>query len=267
MATIEKIYPEYIRRDGDTQPRVSIDRATCNEYHDRMKVGEKFPAIDVYFDGKDYWLVDGFHRIEAYALAQPGEPIECNVFEGSVQDARWYSYSVNKTHGVRRTNPDKERAVRASLAHPASAGLSNRQIAEHCGVDEKTVRKYRPRKHSTAEIPQSSQHHPNATTTPDIPKSRPRKGRDGRTINTAQIGKGQQRRAQRPLTPFEYSEARRTGRMVRHPGSMVKLELPNNNITNCAYDLLSHFTFEYLERVFSEIDRLNQERQQQEKSS
>ena len=267
MATIEKLYPEYIRRDGDTQPRAKIDQAVCKDYHERMKAGETFPAIDVYFDGKDYWLADGFHRIQAYALALPGEPIDCNVFEGTVQDAQWHSYSVNKTHGLQRTNDDKARAVKAALAHPRAERKSNVEIAEHCGVDEKTVRKYRRPGNSTTERPQSAQHRPNPTTTSEIPKSRPRKGRDGRTINTARIGKGQQRRAQRPLTPSEYSEARRTGRMVRHPGSMVKLELPDNNTTNCAYDLLSHFTFEYLERVFSEIVRLNQERQQQEKAS
>ncbi len=143
MPTLQKIYPEYIRRDGDTQPRASIDRATCNEYHGRMKAGEKFPPIDVYFDGKDYWLVDGFHRIEAYALALPGEPIECNVFEGNVQDAQWHSYSVNKTHGLPRKNHDKVRVVLLALQHPRSKHMSNRQIADYCGVGETMVRAHR----------------------------------------------------------------------------------------------------------------------------
>ncbi len=128
MATIQKIYPEYIRRDGDTQPRSKIDQAVCNDYHDRMKAGEKFPAIDVYFDGKEYWLADGFHRIQAYALALPGEPIECNVFEGTVQDAQWHSYTVNRTHGLRRTNEDKLRATRAALCASQQYGYVR------CGV-------------------------------------------------------------------------------------------------------------------------------------
>ena len=45
---------------------------------------------------------------------------------------------------------------------------------------------------------------------------------------------------------------------VGRPGSQIKLELPNNNVTNCAYDLLRYFTFEYLQKVFVEIVRLNQ---------
>ena len=136
MPTIEKIFPEYIRLDGDTQPRAKIDQAVCDDYGERMKAGEKFPPIDVFFDGEDYWLADGFHRVRAYVMAVPGEAIECNVFQGSLQDAQWHSYSVNKTHGLRRTNEDKKRAVQAALAHPEAADKSNVQIADHCGVDE-----------------------------------------------------------------------------------------------------------------------------------
>ena len=73
MPTIEKHLPEYIRLDGGTQPRAKIDQAVCDEYAERMKAGEKFPPIDVFFDGEDYWLADGFHRISAYVMAVPGE--------------------------------------------------------------------------------------------------------------------------------------------------------------------------------------------------
>jgi hypothetical protein len=36
MPTIEKIFPEYIRQDGDTQPRLKIDQAVCDDYCERM---------------------------------------------------------------------------------------------------------------------------------------------------------------------------------------------------------------------------------------
>jgi len=74
VPTIEKIFPEYIRLDGDTQPRAKIDQAVCDDYGERMKAGEKFPAIDVFFDGEDYWLADGFHRVRAYVMAVPAKP-------------------------------------------------------------------------------------------------------------------------------------------------------------------------------------------------
>lgn len=143
MPTIESIFPENIRLDGDTQPRVKIDQAVCDKYGERMKEGDKFPPIDVFFDGVDYWLVDGFHRIKAYVMALPGEAIECNVFRGTLQDAQWQSYGVNRTHGVQRTPKDIERAVWAALMHPKGANQSDRQIAEYVGVAHKTVAKYR----------------------------------------------------------------------------------------------------------------------------
>ncbi len=58
------------------------------------------------------------------------------------------------------------------MLHPNGAKMSDRAIAEHVGVDEKTVRKYRGELESTAETPQCHA----------------RTGRDGRTTNTARIG-------------------------------------------------------------------------------
>jgi len=46
---------------------------------------------------------------------------------------------VSETNGLRRTNADKQRAVRAALSHPAPAKLSDKQIARHIGVDPQTV--------------------------------------------------------------------------------------------------------------------------------
>ena len=90
-----------------------------DEYGERMKAGEEFPPVDRLLRRQDYWLADGFHRIQALCHAPfPAEPIECNVQQGTLADAQWYSYSVNKTHGLRRTNEDKERVVKAALAHP-----------------------------------------------------------------------------------------------------------------------------------------------------
>ena len=57
MPTTEMIFPECIRLDGGTQPRAKIDQAVCDDYGERMKAGEKFPAIDVFFDGENYWLM------------------------------------------------------------------------------------------------------------------------------------------------------------------------------------------------------------------
>jgi hypothetical protein len=159
-----------LRLDGGTQPRATIDFEAVFDYMDAMADGAKFPPVVVFYDGASYWLADGFHRVKAAEQAG-GDEVECDLHQGTQQDAQWYSFSANKTNGLRRTNDDKHRAVVAALGHPNGAQLSNRQIATHVGVDEGTVRNWREK--LTAEIPQS-------------PK---RKGRDGRTIKVTNIGK------------------------------------------------------------------------------
>ena len=161
-----------LRLDGDTQSRVDIEQWAVDEYTEVIKAGAKLPPIIVYYDGKDNWIVDGFQRW--FATREAGlSTIRCDVRKGTLEEARWFSYSVNQTHGLRRSNADKAKAVEAALKHPKGAKMSNRQIAEHVGVAEGTVRNHREEIESTAQITQSSA----------------RTGADGRTIDTSNIGK------------------------------------------------------------------------------
>lgn len=140
-----------IRTDGGTQPRAALDLAIVEEYGIAMEDGAEFPPVDAFYDGTNYWLADGFHRCRAACNAH-FEEIAATVHQGSQEDAQWYSFSANKANGLRRTNEDKQRAVKAALKHPNGASQSNYQIAAHVGVDEGTVRKWRER--LSTEIPQ-----------------------------------------------------------------------------------------------------------------
>lgn len=131
-----------IRLDGGTQPRAQLDMIVVNEYGNEIAAGATFPPIVVFFDGSEYWLADGFHRYHAHQVLGLAE-IEAEVKQGTLEDARWYSFGVNKSHGLRRTNEDKRRAVEAALQHSYANRYSNREIARHCGVDDKTVARYR----------------------------------------------------------------------------------------------------------------------------
>jgi hypothetical protein len=194
------------------------------------------------------------------------------VIQGTLDDARWYSYGVNKSHGLRRTNEDKERAVRTALLHPKATGLSNVQIADHCGVNEKTVRKYRQQSELTSEVPKSNA--PAPVQEPDAcPPSaaliagqtedtgdrivsesgdtRPRSGRDGRTINTANIGR--RRRDVKPngrgsLKPFQ--PVREAVPMEK----MTALSMPHNPAMG-AMALINVFDKQYLRSLVLEITR------------
>jgi hypothetical protein len=145
-----------IRRDGGTQPRAhGVDYGVVDEYADLMKEGRVFPPIKVTFDGSEYWLVDGFHRVEAAEEAGLTE-FECDVTAGTLADAQWQSYSVNAAHGLPRTNADKRRAVKAALSHARGHELSDRAIADHVGCDHKTVGAVRRELEAAGEVPQAT---------------------------------------------------------------------------------------------------------------
>ena len=159
-----------IRTDGGTQPRGGIREDVVADYAATLEDGGTLPPIDVTHDGFAYWLWDGFHRLEAYRMAGL-DSIPVKIHQGTLADAQWASYAANKAHGLRRTNEDKERAVRAALRHAAGATMSDRQIARHVGVDHRTIGRYR------AEL----------TTGGEIPHVTERAGADGKTYQTAGI--------------------------------------------------------------------------------
>lgn len=165
--------------DGQ-QARERLDQDTVNEYAERMREGVEFPPIVVFHDGSLYHIGDGFHRF--HAARHLGEKIiSAQVMSGTVGDARWYAAGANKSHGLKRGVEDKQKAVGLALA--LRPNLSDRAIAEHCGVSHTMVSGIRS-KVSTGKVCQSDT---------------PRTGLDGRTTNTANIGKTS-RSAQREET-------------------------------------------------------------------
>jgi hypothetical protein len=92
----------------------------------------------VIFDGTNYWLADGFHRLYA-ALRLGRATIDCRVFEGTLREAILVALKANSAHGLRRTTGDKQRAVTLVLADEEWSKKSTRWIAEVCGVGRKFV--------------------------------------------------------------------------------------------------------------------------------
>lgn len=135
-----------LRLDGGTQPRAMIDYTVAAEYAAEMRTGAKFPPVVTFFDGTSYWVADGFHRANA-ADSAGLKAIECDVRQGTREDAVWFSCGANQGHGLRRTNADKRRAAESALRLIASGykppGLgevnSDRGIAEHIGVSHNFV--------------------------------------------------------------------------------------------------------------------------------
>ena len=128
--------------DGGAQARIEINDGIVADYAADMASGAVFPPVVVYFDGADYWLADGFHRVRA-ASAIDRDEIETEVREGTARDAILHGVGANASHGLRRTQADKRRAIETLLRDPEWANWSDRQIAKVAKVDHKTVGNFR----------------------------------------------------------------------------------------------------------------------------
>lgn len=125
--------------DSSVQARLGLDADVVEEYAELMRTGVKMAPVLLFHDGERYYIVDGFHRIDA-ANDLKKRKIRADVKRGTKEQAAWEALAANKTHGLRRTNGDKHRAVELALKHPTSCDLSNREIAKHVGVSEGLVR-------------------------------------------------------------------------------------------------------------------------------
>ena len=125
-------------QDGGAQMRVEMKPDIVREYADDMAAGAVFPPVEVYYDGSIYWLAEGYHRVEA-ARKLDRESIDAEVLDGGERDAILHGIGSNASHGLRRTQADKRRAVERLLRDEEWSKWSNRKIAEAAKVDHKTV--------------------------------------------------------------------------------------------------------------------------------
>jgi hypothetical protein len=136
-----------IRAERAAQPREFLNESVCREYAELIQAGVQLNRDGdcvAFFDGKTYWLADGFHRLRAHVIAGCKAMI-VEVRNGGLRDAILYAVGANATHGLRRTNADKARAVGMLIADKEWCKWSDRAIAEKCRVSHRTVGLHRKR--------------------------------------------------------------------------------------------------------------------------
>lgn len=173
----EKVPVNSIRVDSGAQLRKGLNWSTVAEYAERMLAGDRFPPVDVFFDGENYWLASGFHRVQARKTANQvpsgfDPDILANIHEGTQRDAILFSAGENATHGLPRTNEDKRRAVLLFLEDPEWSTWGDNEIARRCLVSQPFVSKLRK---TTNNVISKRTYQRNGTTA---------------TMNTANIGGG-----------------------------------------------------------------------------
>ncbi len=165
---IERVKLQKIRLDGGTQPRKEIDEPLVQHYTEILLEGkDTFPPIDLWFDGKAYWPSDGFHRFHAHKRAGFLD-IEAIINQGTKRDAFRACLKANSKHGKPRTPDERRYVVQMALEDIEYGESSDGVIAELCDVSVHTVGRVKKllglEKTSTV-------------------------GKDGRRINTANIGR------------------------------------------------------------------------------
>lgn len=139
----EKTLPmDVIRIDGGTQSRSRIHEDMVADYALKMSEGDVFPPGVAFFDGKEYWLADGFHRYHALRTNKRASMV-CRIVNGTVRDAILYSYGANGMHGMQMSNEDKRRIVLEMLNDFEWGSWSDREIARKCCVSHTFVTKLR----------------------------------------------------------------------------------------------------------------------------
>lgn len=136
-----------ISTTGGTQMRALLDINTVGDYHAVMKaVGGwgPFPAVTIFHDGRDHWLGDGFHRVAAYRrlladLAVDSAEVPADIRVGTRRDAVLHAAGANASHGLRRSQADKRRAVETLLRDDEWQQWSDREIARKCNVSPDLV--------------------------------------------------------------------------------------------------------------------------------
>jgi hypothetical protein len=133
---------DVINITGGTQSRLKIKEDYVEEIYEKMKDGVEYDAVTIFFDGKEYWLADGFHRYHATRKLGKAS-IKCKITNGLLRDAILYSKVANNLHGLPPSLQDKIANAQELIGDSEWGGWSNREIGRICDVSHVTIAKLR----------------------------------------------------------------------------------------------------------------------------
>jgi ParB-like chromosome segregation protein Spo0J len=138
MAKTETLNIDLLVIDADTQARVSIHADTVDEYAELITNNKDWPfdLLDVFHDGNNYLVADGFHRTLA-AQRLDVKSVPCRVHKGTAKDARIFGMTANDQHGLRMSRADKRHCVEWLLDNGGK--LTQLEMSIAAGVGKRTV--------------------------------------------------------------------------------------------------------------------------------
>jgi hypothetical protein len=104
--TLTRVALDAIVSLPEVQPRFGLDEDTVQRYID----AEGLPPPVVFQVGDDLVLADGWHRVEA-ARRRGDSDIDCEVRDGTMDDAVEFALLANLDHGLHLTGDERARAA------------------------------------------------------------------------------------------------------------------------------------------------------------
>lgn len=99
-----------VRQHPDFQIRVQgVDPKHAKRLAGQLKAGKALPPIEVASIGRAFYVLDGFHRLEAHIEVRAVE-IEAKVARLSLSEAKAQAGLANLTHGKPPSRADKQAA-------------------------------------------------------------------------------------------------------------------------------------------------------------
>lgn len=123
--------------------RIQMSEETIMRYAECMESTDDlngFPPLEVYFDGKQYLLADGYLRLEA-AKRAGHESIRVAINAGTADDAFWAAIIANGKHGLGLSRIERNRII--EIVVKRWPDRSSRMIAMAIGVSGKYVSRIR----------------------------------------------------------------------------------------------------------------------------
>jgi len=94
----------------DFQPSENLIEETVQAYIQQLNDGEQLPPVTVRFDGQNYFLQDGFHRVEA--LRRLGiETVQADISEGTLSEMEddWGNYLRQLKTSLLQARPNESK--------------------------------------------------------------------------------------------------------------------------------------------------------------
>jgi ParB/Sulfiredoxin domain len=100
--------------------------------------GDKMPPILVFPVGRDFYVMDGHHRLAAYDMAEWTKAIPAQVFTGSLREGERVALRANNKDKLSLTREDRTEAA-WRLVRQRDARDSIRSIMEDTGASKGTI--------------------------------------------------------------------------------------------------------------------------------